>query len=84
MPVTCQYLLAHRSTQLFSPTFSSPSLYLQAQALQEVGQFYMHKQSCSRLLQTHVKFTVVGHFCAPKHSCSRLLQTHIKFTVLKP
>lgn len=28
MPVTCQYLLAHRSTQLFSPTFKSASLYL--------------------------------------------------------
>lgn len=36
MPVTCQYLLAQRSTQLFSPTFRSPSLYLQAQALQRV------------------------------------------------
>ena len=28
MPVTCQYLLAHLSTQLFSPTFKSPSLNL--------------------------------------------------------
>ena len=28
MPVTCQYLLAQRSTQLFSPTFRSASLYL--------------------------------------------------------
>lgn len=27
-PPTCQYLEEHRSTQLFSPTFSSDSLYL--------------------------------------------------------
>ena len=30
LPVTCQYLEAQRSTQLFSPTFRSPSLYLHA------------------------------------------------------
>ena len=29
MPVTCQYFEAQRSTQLFSPTFKSPSLYLE-------------------------------------------------------
>lgn len=53
MPVTCQYLLAQRSTQLFSPTFSSPSLYLQAQALQRLGLvLHMQKQSCSPVITT--------------------------------